>query len=346
MSWQSADVLAVHLPDAEWERAVRVLSTARDATLVCHVAPDGDALGSMLALARGLRSLGVPVTCTWGDDRWTVPPSYTWLPDIETVVPPTEVDGAPSVLVVLDTGSRDRLGVLAPLADTCGDLVVVDHHAHASAEETALGGIRLVDAGAAATAAVVEALLARLGVPLDEQMALLLYTGLVTDTGSFQHAVTTPAVHALAARLLAAGAQPQRVAQQLWGSRPFGFQQVLAAALGRVQLEPDAADGRGLVWTFTTSDDLAGAAIGLDEVESVIDVVRTAREADVAAVLKQDVDGSYRVSTRSRGRTDVGAVCTELGGGGHSLAAGFTSRDDVARTAQRLRTALASAPTP
>jgi len=337
---------AVRLPDSSWADAVRVLGAARDATLVCHVAPDGDALGSMLALARALRGRGTVVTCTWGDERWEVPPSYTWLPDIDTVVPPADVAGAPSVLVVLDTGSRDRLGVLAPLADSCGDLVVIDHHAHGASDELTLGGIRLVDADAAATAVVVEALLARMDVALDPVTATLLYVGLVTDTGSFQHSVTTPPVHAVAGRLLAAGAQPDAVAQRLWGNRPFGFQIVLAAALGRVRLEPEAVAGRGLVWTFTTTDDLARAAVGLDDVESVIDVVRTAREADVAAVLKQDVDGSYRVSTRSRGRTDVGAVCTTLGGGGHRLAAGFTSHDDVELTAERLRAALAAAPAP
>ncbi|MDX6232965.1 MAG: bifunctional oligoribonuclease and phosphatase NrnA, partial [Nocardioidaceae bacterium] len=113
---------AVRLPERAWADAVRVLTTAPDATLVCHVAPDGDALGSMLALARGLRGLGVDVTCSWGDERWAVPPSYRWLPDIDTVVAPAAVAPAPSVLVVLDTGSRDRLGVLEPLANSCGAL--------------------------------------------------------------------------------------------------------------------------------------------------------------------------------------------------------------------------------
>jgi phosphoesterase RecJ-like protein len=186
--------------------------------------------------------------------------------------------------------------------------------------------------------------LTRLGHPLDEVTATLLYVGLVTDTGGFQHSVTTPAVHALAGRLLAAGVQPDLVARQVWGSRPFGFLQVLAAALARVRLEADAAAGRGLAWTYTTRDDLADAGLALDEIEPVIDVVRSAREADVAAVLKQDVDGVFRVSTRSRGATDVGAVCAALGGGGHRLAAGFSSADDVDTTMARLRAALSAAP--
>jgi len=333
---------AVSLPEERWAAAVALIDSVPDATLVCHVAPDGDALGSMLGLARVLRARGIDVTCTWGDERWAVPAPYTWLPDIDTVVPPSRAPAAPSLLVVLDTASRDRLGVLGPVADACGSLLVIDHHAHNSG----LDGVQLVDPHAAATAAVVEELCRRLGASLDAGAATLLYVGLVTDTGSFQHSVTTPAVHAVAGRLLAAGVQPDAVAQQLWGSRPFGFARVLGAALSRLTLDDDAAGGRGLVWTWTTSEDLASAGVGLDEIEPVIEAVRAVREADVAAVFKQDADGSFRVSTRSRGATDVGAVCAGLGGGGHRLAAGFTSYDDVETTAHKLIAALATAPAP
>lgn len=333
---------AVDIVDAKWDAAIAALDSAREATLVCHVAPDGDALGSMLGLARVLRANGVDVTCTWGDEPWAVPSSYTWLPDIDRVVAPSRAPAAPELLVVLDTASRDRLGVLADRADAAGQVLVIDHHAHSSG----LHGIELVDATAAATAVVVEELLRRWQPTVDAVTATLLYVGVVTDTGSFQHSVTTPAVHAVAARLLAAGAQPDVVGRQLWGSRPFGFAVVLGAALSRARLEPDAAGGRGLVWTWTSYDDLVGAGLTLDEVEGVIDVVRATEEADVAAVFKQDADGSYRVSTRSRGATDVGSACASLGGGGHRLAAGFTSRVDVETTIARLRDALVHAPRP
>jgi phosphoesterase RecJ-like protein len=331
---------AVSLPEERWSAAVALIDGVPDATLVCHVAPDGDALGSMLALARVLRARGVDVTCTWGDERWAVPSPYTWLPDIDTVVPPSRVPASPSLLVVLDTASRDRLGVLGALADAAGSLLVIDHHAHNSG----LDGVQLIDPSAAATAVVVEELCRRLVPRIDAETATLLYVGLVTDTGSFQHSVTTPAVHGVAGRLLAAGAQPDAVAQRLWGSRPFGFAHVLGAALSRLTLDQSAAGGRGLVWTWTTNDDLTSAGLSLDEIEPVIEAVRATREADVAAVFKQDVDGTFRVSTRSRGGTDVGAVCAGLGGGGHRLAAGFTSYDDVETTARKLVAALQSAP--
>jgi phosphoesterase RecJ-like protein len=333
---------AVDLPEELWSAAVRTLEGASSATLVCHVAPDGDALGSMLALARVLRSRGTDVTCTWGDETWSVPTSYGWLPDIDTVVAPSQVARRPDLMVVLDTASKDRLGVLGDVADAARELVVIDHHAHNSG----LSGVQLIDPAAAATAVLVEELVRRLSPSIDADTATLLYVGLVTDTGSFQHPVTTPAVHAVAGRLLAAGADPSAISRQLWGTRSFGFNTVLGAALSRLRLEQQAATGRGWVWTWTTNDELASAGLALDEIEPVIDVVRATREADVAAVFKQDGDGSFRVSTRSRGATDVGAVCAALGGGGHKLAAGFTSYDDVDTTAERLRTQLASAPSP
>jgi phosphoesterase RecJ-like protein len=329
------------LPDDDWLAAVELLRQAPDVTLVCHVAPDGDALGSMLALARALRDRGVTTTCTWGDERWAVPAAYSWLPDLDTVISPRLVTPHPSLLVVLDTASRDRLGVLADLPEQAGAVVVVDHHAHSGEDAaTRLPGVHLVDATSAATAVIVEELLRRMGASVDATTATLLYVGLVTDTGSFQHSVTTPAVHDAAARLLDAGARPDVVAQHLWGTKPFAFQQLLGAALTRAVLEPDGVAGRGLAWTVIDNEVLTSTGLTLDDVESVIDVVRSAREADVAVVLKEDVDATFRVSTRSRGATDVGAACVSLGGGGHRLAAGFTSHDDIATTMDKLRAAL------
>jgi phosphoesterase RecJ-like protein len=317
---------AVEIDEDLWRRAVALIAGARAAALVCHVAPDGDALGSMLALARALRGRGIDVSCSWGDERWQRPASWAWLPDVDATVPPGEMPDAPDLLIVLDTGARDRLGVLGGLADSAGAVLVVDHHAHGSDLGDA---VRCVDPSAAATAAVVEELLRRLDVPLDQATATCLYAGLVTDTGSFAHSVTTPAVHRLAARLLAAGARPDEVARRVWGTRPLAVVGLLAAALARVRYDAAAAGGRGAVWTWAGRDDIAGQGLALEDVDAVMEAIRVTAEADVAVVAKQDVDGAWKVSSRSRGATDVGAGCAALGGGGHRLAAGFTAPPEL-----------------
>jgi bifunctional oligoribonuclease and PAP phosphatase NrnA len=330
-------VSSVSIGEAAWALALPIFKAAREATLLCHVSPDGDALGSMLALARALRSGGVAVTCTWGDDPFRVPSSCAWLPGIDSVTPPADVDPAPDLLVVLDTGSVDRLGRLAPLASAAGEVVVIDHHANNAGP---IDGLLLVDPAAAATAVVVAEVVTRLDIPLDVETATCLYTGLVTDTGGFSFAVTTSAVHELAARLLAAGVRPDEVNRQLWSTAPFGYVAMLAAVLARARLDAAAAGGRGLVWTAVLQDDLRAAGLDIEAADGVMGTLRRTAEADVAVLVKEAADGTFRVSTRSRGATDVGAACGALGGGGHRLAAGFTSPVDPGATIEALRELL------
>ena len=328
-------------PPQEWERAAGLLSVAPRVALACHVGPDGDALGSMLGLGAALRGLGKTVVASWGGEPFEVPAAYDFLPAVDLLVPPGEFPAAPELLVTFDTGSPDRLGSLADRVDTAGCCVVVDHHA----SNTRYGGLHLVDASAAATAVLVAELLERLGVPLTQEVAAPLYTGLVTDTGSFKYSATTPSVHELAARLLATGIRHDLISRAIYDTASFGYVRLLGAACSRAQLETDAVGGLGLVWTCVDTDDLAAAGLGLADVEGVIDVLRTAAEAEVAAVLKADpVEGGWKVSTRSRGAVDVGAVCTALGGGGHRFAAGFSAAGDAQTALTQLRDALADAP--
>lgn len=329
---------AVDIPEPVWSAALAAIDAAGEVALACHVAPDGDALGSMLALGLALRARGVPVRCGFaGSPR--VPATYAYLPGQELLVDEADFPAAPALLVTLDTSSVDRLAALAPSVAGAGEVLVVDHHERGDG----FGTIRLVDPRAAATAVVVEEFVRRLGVPVDADIATCIYTGLTTDTGSFKYVATTPAVHDLARRLLETGIAHDRVARAIWDTHPYGYVRLLGLACSRARLEPAEATGLGLVWTWTTAADLREHGLGIDEVEAVIDVVRTTAEAEVAVVVKEDVDGALKVSTRSKGHVDVGAVCAALGGGGHRFAAGFTSTGDLTATLDRLRAALANA---
>lgn len=327
------------IDERHWQRAVEVLRGSRQVTLACHLHPDGDALGSMLALGLALRALGLDVSATF-DGAPYVQPAYTWLPGLDLLRSVDDLPGRCDVLVSLDSSTEDRLGRAAAALSGAAEVLVVDHHS-AGRE---FGTIRLVDPGAAATAVLVADLVDRLGVELTEDIALGIYTGLATDTGSFRYQGTTPQVHALAGRLLAAGVRPDVVSRQVWETSTFGYVRLLGRALDRATLEPAAVAGAGLVWTWTEAVELDEFGLMMPEIEGFIDAVRLAGEADVAAIVKGDADGTYKVSLRSRGRIDVGALCHELGGGGHRFAAGYTSTSSVPATIATLRRALTAAP--
>ena len=305
--------------------------------LVCHVNPDGDALGSMLGFGLGLTRLGVAVRATFPAPFVLTPPFDT-LPGIELLIDPAAAAAAPDLFICFDAASVSRLGELADRLDTARRSIVVDHHA----SNAGFGSIHLVDPTAAATSVVVAGLLDRLAIPLDAAIAECLYVALSTDTGSFKFDLTTPAVHELAARLLATGIKPAEISRRLFDSRPYGAMKLYGDVLARAVLEPAGAGGRGLVWSYATLDDLARHGQGRHVMEGLIDAVRVVEEADIACVLKQVAAQEWSVSLRSKGAIDVAQVAVALGGGGHRLAAGFSatgSRDDVIAT---IRVALAS----
>jgi bifunctional oligoribonuclease and PAP phosphatase NrnA len=327
--------------EAEWARAVKVLDGAAEICLACHIRPDADALGSMLAVAHALRSRGGPVqprvVASFGDLPFEVPRILEFLPGVDLLSPPDSYPVQPEVMVTFDAASAARLGVLETSAARAQELIVLDHHA----SNTRFGTVHLIDPTAAATAVIAFDLIGRLGVEVSRDIAFGLYAGLVTDTGSFKYPTTSPGVHELAARLLQTGIEPGAVAQKLWDSAPFSYLGLLSTALGRAALEPDLAAGHGLVWTTVTQADRAAYGLPLDAAEAVIDVLRRTDEADVAVVLKEDDAGQWQVSARSKGHVDVGRACVAMGGGGHARAAGFTANGAVPDTMAALRVRLA-----
>lgn len=313
----------VSIAEADWVAAVRTvreLAPGGRVLLICHVNPDGDALGSMLGFALGLRRLGVRDLQATFPGPFEIPDPFTGLPGLDLLVPEPQAYPDPDLVLIFDVASESRLGGLVDRLDTAGAAVVLDHHA----SNTRFGGVNLVDATAAATSVVAEELLDRLDVPLDVEIAECLYVALATDTGSFRFDMTTPRVHEMAARLIATGLRPGDISRRIFDSRPFGAMKLFADVLGRAQLDPTAAGGHGMVWTYATLDDLDRHEQRPYVLDALIDPVRCVAEVDVSVVVKQTAEGEWAVSLRSKGAVDVSAVAVALGGGGHRLAAGFT----------------------
>lgn len=326
------------ISEALWQAAVEVLSTADEVALACHVDPDGDALGSMLALQRFLDARGVRTTASWGTadadagDELAVPPQYAFLPGLDTLVVPERFPAAPTLMVAFDTGAPERLGSLRAAGEAAGTLLVIDHHA--SGQE--FGDIRLVDGSLAATAVLIDELITRMGGTLDRDTAICLYTALVTDTGRFQYASTTPAVLELAARLISLDIDHAAISRQVWNTHSFGYLKLLALVLERATLEPQAS----LLWTMLTQEDLPRFGVAWQETEGLIDVLRSVETARVAMIAKRQSDGAWKVSLRSRGDVDVGRVARDLGGGGHAFLAGLVSDEEIDELVARVSSAI------
>jgi len=313
--------------EADWARAVKIIGGADQVCLACHVRPDADALGSMLAVGCALTTRQRPpaLVASFADHPFEVPRILQFLPGLQLLQPPQLYPARPEVMITFDAASADRLGALGDPAVVATELVVLDHHA----SNTRFGTVNLIDPDAAATAVLATELIDRLGIALTRQIALGLYAGLVADTGSFKYSATTPRVHELAARLLATGIDAGAVSRELYDRAPFSYLGLLSAALDRAVLDHAAAGGLGLVWTTVTRSDREVARLPLAAAESVIDEIRRTDEAEVAVVLKEDDSGGWQVSVRSKSVVDVGAACTALGGGGHARAAGFTYPGDA-----------------
>ncbi|MDX1620889.1 MAG: bifunctional oligoribonuclease/PAP phosphatase NrnA [Nitriliruptorales bacterium] len=324
------------IPSHVWDDAVATIRDAvnhgRSIVLAGHEYPDGDALGAMLALHLFLRRFEGRTAASFSGEPFQVPPQYTFLPGLDTLTPPTMVDAEPDVLIALDTATRERLGQLAPLASEAGTVIVIDHHASA----TVFGDIRLVAPHAAATVVIVEELLDRLGATLDRELAACLYVGLVTDTGRFQYANTDRAAMELGSRLIDTGIEHEAMSRQIFETHSFGFLKVQARVLDRATFLPSPS----LVYAWVTQSDLDALGVAMEETESLIDVLRTVETAEVAMIAKEDPDGIWRISLRSKGSIDVGSLATELGGGGHAFAAGFSSEGDLDEIVAAVRARL------
>ncbi|MDK2926593.1 MAG: bifunctional oligoribonuclease and phosphatase NrnA [Bacillota bacterium] len=285
----------------------RLIAESSEVVLLCHIDPDGDAVGSLLGLGLALLAGGHRVTMISPDG---VPHNYAFLPGADRVEKAAAAGGDPVVLV-LDCGDLERLGPLKEWAAHQGKLVNIDHHP----TNQGFGRYNLVDPGAAATAELVLALIEELALPLTPQVANCLYTGLHTDTGGFRYENTSARAHRAAERLLAAGAKPWEIAENVYNTKPLAQVVLLREALARLEMDES---GR-IAWMSLPRS--VFAACGTNDTGGLIDYPRMIAGVEVALLFKEVEDGTVRVGLRSR-RVDVSRLALRFGGGGHARAAG------------------------
>jgi bifunctional oligoribonuclease and PAP phosphatase NrnA len=310
--------------------AVAVLGAARSVSVICHVHPDADSVGAGLALALILERDGIDVQVSFATPS-TLPESLRMLPGGHLLVAPSDMRGDADLVVTVDAPSVNRLGALAELTPPGREVLVIDHHK----SNTLFGSVNLVDPKADSTTTVVAELLDAWGKPIDRDVAVCLYAGLTIDTGSFRWA--SPRALRLAARLVELGVDNAAISRELFDTHPFVWLPLLSRVLSTARLVPTAAAGAGLVYVAVGHEDWM--ANRSEEVESIVDIVRTTHEAEVAAVFKEIEPQHWSVSMRAKSY-DLAKVASGFGGGGHTLAAGYSAEGPIDDVVAQLAAAL------
>jgi bifunctional oligoribonuclease and PAP phosphatase NrnA len=293
--------------------------------LLNHVSPDGDCLGSTLALARALWQRGQQATVGSADG---VPDAYRFLPGSERVVREIPAEAVFDAVVFMECSAPERAGALADRATGVPLWVNIDHHV----SNAGYGDLLFYDASAAAVGELVMEVVRSLLPAIDTDTATCLLTAILTDTGSFRYVNVTPNTFALTAELVAAGASPADVFTRVYENRPVSGLRLLGLALDRVAVSDD---GR-VAWTIVTQSMLRQSGAPIEEADGIVGHLRSLAGVLVALVFKEETD-LIHVSLRARGGVRAHVIAEAFGGGGHAAAAGFTARgplDDVVRKAR------------
>lgn len=290
----------------------------RDRFLIaCHENPEGDAIGSELALALALRKMGKTATVLNSDP---VPGNLAFLPGADTIL--FDADGSSfEVAVVIDCGAPERTGRAGVELRKCPILVNIDHHFTNNAQ----GDFCLIDPGAAATGILVHRILAEMGVPIERDVAVNIYVAILTDTGSFRYSNSSPEAFHIAGDMVKLGVDPWEVAERVYETQTADRLGLLGRVLGSLEL---AAGGRVAAIT-TRREDFRDFSATKDHLEGFINYPRSIAGVEVAVGFREETAGEIRVSLRAKGKVDVSAIASVLGGGGHRNAAGCSVRGSL-----------------
>ena len=294
--------------------------------VLSHVRPDGDALGSTLALALALKELGKDVRA-WNEEGML--DKYSFLAGAELLTLPPNAPEEFDVAIALDTATQNRLGKAAEAVRKANLWINIDHHP----SNPGYGDLVYIDPIAPATGQILFELITTAKLPMTPAVAENLYAAISTDTGSFQYPNTTARTFEIASDLIRAGVNVGRLSQLLYENYPKRRIELLRLLLSTMQFGCDDK----LAW-FSLSQEMAKSVGALPEDnEGLIDHLRAIRGVIVAIFFEELADGKVRVSMRSKNEAvDVCAICQSFGGGGHTLAAGARLRGTLTEVTQKI----------
>ncbi len=307
---------------AAFDRIAHLIEGASEIVICAHTNPDGDALGTQLALEQAIRARW-PYKQVTGllADKQPVPRIYRFLPGAQGLVPAADYAGTPDLFISVDLSVAHRLEDGEAVLERSRHACIIDHHPC----DDPFGEVAYIRPSAAAASVLVEEFIQHIGLALTPDIALCLLCGIITDTGRFQYQNTDAEALVAASLLVQAGAEPSVVSLNVYQSFRLEFLHLKAAVMARVVT---FAHGR-IAYSYATAADLERTGASLDEADGLVDVVRSVAGSEVALFLKEVPGGKVRGNLRSKTGIDISGVARELGGGGHKAAAGFTVEGDV-----------------
>jgi len=319
----------------DWDKTCESIHGARGIVLTTHCSPDGDGIGSQLALYHTLRNAGKHVYMHNHDG---VPRIYRFLPGSDAVSEgPDFMAGEVDTIISLDAGSKSRLG-LPDMFFEGRKLLDIDHHA----SNDRFGDVNLVEIKACSTGAIVLELIERLGLQLSPAAASAIYVTILTDTSCFRNAATTADVFDLAAKLVRAGAAPWPIAREVYESHSKGMIELLRTCLGTLELQND---GRS-AWLHVDPAMYEHTGGDAQDTEGFIEYARSLQGVEIAVFIRPEVSTdmhtTWKVTFRGKYDADVGALAVTLGGGGHHHAAGCTMHGSFEEVRHKARVAVSA----
>jgi phosphoesterase RecJ-like protein len=311
------------------DQIIHRIKNANSIFIASHANPDGDAIGSLIAMGLAMNSMGKRYTLY---NESIIPTVYRFLPSVESVVQHLRHDQHYDCAIILDCGNLQRIGQAAQIIQHVPTIINVDHHL----TNTRFGHCQLIDTDACSTAEIVYHIIKALDISMTVELATAIYTGILTDTGSFRFSNTNRAAFAICDEMVDLGVDPYAIAQHVYGTYSMGRIKLLNLALDSIEMSPNGK----LSMMTVTRDMLDNTNTHPEDVDGMINYAKRIKDVKVAALVQEKINGSrcdseihkLHVSLRSDGSVDVSMIASQFGGGGHSSAAGFnidTSISDI-----------------
>lgn len=291
--------------------------------ITTHASPDGDAIGSLLAMGLALEGRKKKITLY---NESPIPAVYSFLPMVHAVTRDMFSADSFDTVVVLDCGDLQRVGKAAPVISNISEIINIDHHI----TNTRFGTSQRIDLSACACAEILWKLFTEMEIEITQEIATCIYTGILTDTGSFRFSNTNRASFEICEKMVACGVNPYHVAQYVYGAYSLGRIKLLNLALDSIEI---SKNGKVSLMSLTRSM-LNETNTQVEDTDGLINYARRIRDVKVAVLIQEKTNGieisssdhkqSYQVSLRSDETVDVAAIAMSFGGGGHRSAAGFT----------------------